>query len=79
MELHATPEQQQRIAPIMKQLMKELSSMRGQMMETSKQAMGLMTSGTIDRAAIERVRGERLQAMDGVTRRFTQHRNQGDS
>lgn len=71
-ELDATPEQQQRIAPIMKQLMKELAPMRGQMMETRKQAMGLMTSDTIDRAAIERMRSERLQAMDGVTRRITQ-------
>ena len=71
-ELDATPEQQQRIAPIVKQLMKELAPLRGQMMETRKQAMGLMTADTIDRAAIERMRSERLQAMDGVTRRMTQ-------
>lgn len=71
-ELDATPEQQQRIAPIVKQLMKELAPLRAQMMETRKQAMGLMTADTLDRVAMERMRSERLQAMDGVTRRIAQ-------
>jgi Spy/CpxP family protein refolding chaperone len=71
-ELDATPEQQQKIAPIVKGLMKELAPLRGQMMETRKQAMGLMSADTIDRAAIERLRGERLQRMDAVSKRMTQ-------
>lgn len=71
-ELDATPDQQQKIAPILKQLMREMAPMRGQMMDMRKQAMGLMTADTVDRAALERMRSERLQAMDNVSRRITQ-------
>ncbi len=71
-ELDAMPDQQKRIAPIVRQLAKELAPMRGQMMETRKQAMGLMTADTIDRAAIERMRGERLQRMEAVSKRISQ-------
>ena len=71
-ELDATPDQQQKIAPIVKGLMKELAPLRGQMMETRKQAMGIMSADSIDRAAIERMRAERVQRMDDVSKRMTQ-------
>jgi len=71
-EVNATPEQQQRIAPIVKQAITDLTPLRQQLQGTREQAMGLMSADQIDRAAIEQLRASRLQAADALSRRMTQ-------
>ncbi len=71
-ELDATEDQKQKIAPIVKQAARDLLPMRASMMGTRKQAMGLFTAERIDRAAIEALRADRLKAAEAGTRRMTQ-------
>lgn len=69
---NATPEQQQRIAPIVKQAVTELSPLRSQMQGTREQARTIMSAPQIDRAALEQLRASRLQTADAISRRMTQ-------
>ncbi|HUG76594.1 MAG TPA: periplasmic heavy metal sensor [Burkholderiales bacterium] len=69
-EVDATPEQQARLAEIAKAAAKDLAPLRGQAMETRKQALELLGSESVDRAAIERLRVEKLQHADTVSRRL---------
>jgi Spy/CpxP family protein refolding chaperone len=71
-EIDATPEQQQKLAPIIRQAIKDLLPFRSQMQAARAQAIGLMSADQIDRAAIERMRAERLQAADAASRRLSQ-------
>ena len=71
-EINATPEQQQKLAPIVKQAAQDLQPLRGQMQAARKQAMELMGAEQIDRAALERLRVEQLQTADALSRRVTQ-------
>lgn len=71
-EMNATPEQQQRITPIVKQAITDLAPLRKQLQGTREQAMGLMSAEQIDRAAIEQLRASRLQSADTISRRMTQ-------
>ena len=71
-ELDATEEQKQKIAPIVKQAAREMMPMREAMMGTRKQAISLFTAERIDRAAIEALRADRLKAAETGTRRMTQ-------
>ena len=58
-EIDATPEQQQKLAPIVKQAAR-------------KQAIELMSAEQIDRAAIERARAESLQVAEAASERLSQ-------
>lgn len=69
-EVDATPEQQARLAEIAKAAAKDLAPLRGQAMETRKQALELLGSESVDRAAIERLRVEKLQHADAASRRL---------
>ncbi len=71
-EINATPEQQQKLAPIVKQAIKDLQPLRGQMQAARKQIVELMSAEHVDRAAIETLRGQQLQATDALSRRVTQ-------
>jgi periplasmic protein CpxP/Spy len=71
-EINATPEQQQKLAPIVKQAAKDLYPLRQQMQAARKQAIDLMSAESIDRAAIERARAESLQTAEAASKRFTQ-------
>ena len=61
-EVDATPEQQQKLTAIAKSAAKDLEPLRGQAMETRKQALELLSAPNIDRAAIEKLRAEMRQA-----------------
>jgi len=69
-EVDATPEQQARLAEIAKAAAKDLAPLRGQAMETRKQALELLGSPSVDRGAIERLRVEKLQHADAASRRL---------
>jgi protein CpxP len=71
-EISATPEQQQKLAPIVKQAVRDLQPLRTQIQAARKQAIGLMSAEHIDRAAIEHARAESLQLAETASRRFTQ-------
>jgi Spy/CpxP family protein refolding chaperone len=71
-EINATPEQQQKLAPIVKQAARDLQPLRQQMHAAHKQAIDLMSAESIDRAAIERARAEHLQTADAASKRLSQ-------
>jgi Spy/CpxP family protein refolding chaperone len=71
-EVDATPEQQEKLTAIAKSAAKDLAPMRGQAMETRKQAMELLSAPNIDRAAIEKLRVSKLQHADAASKRITQ-------
>lgn len=69
-EIDATEAQKARLAPIVKQAANELLPGRDQMRAARKQAVDLLTGETIDRAAIERLRGEQLQLAEAGSKRL---------
>lgn len=71
-EVDATPEQQEKLTAIAKQVAKDLEPLRGQAMETRRQAMELLSAPSIDRAAIEKLRVAKLQHADAASKRVTQ-------
>ena len=71
-EVDATPEQQQKLSAIAKSAAKDLAPLRGQAMETRKQAMELLSAPNVDRAAIEKLRVSKLQRADAASKRVTQ-------
>jgi len=71
-EIDATDEQKQKLAPIVKQAAKDLLPLRQKMQGARKQAVELLTGDTIDRAAIEALRAEHLQLAEQASRRVTQ-------
>ena len=71
-EIDATEEQQQRLAPIVKQAAKDLLPLRGKMHDARNKAIELLTRDEIDRAAIETLRAEQLGLADQASRRIAQ-------
>jgi Spy/CpxP family protein refolding chaperone len=71
-EIDATDEQKQRLAPIVKQAAKDLLPLREKMQAARKQAIGLLTGDTIERGAIEALRAEQLQLAEQASRRIAQ-------
>ena len=71
-EIDATDEQKQRLAPIVKQAAKDLLPLREKMQAARKQAIELLTRETIDRGAIEALRAEQLQLAEQASRRIAQ-------
>ena len=70
-EIDATDAQKSKIGPIVKQAAKDLMPAREAMHETRKQAIALLTADKVDRAAIEKLRVEKLQAAEAASRRFS--------
>jgi len=70
-EVDATPEQQQRLAAIAKDAARDLAPLRGQAMETRRQAIELLTAPNVDRTAIENLRAAKIQHTDDVSSRVT--------
>jgi protein CpxP len=71
-EIDATDEQKQRLAPIVKQAAKDLLPLREKMHAAHKQAIELLTGDTIDRGAIEALRAQQLQLAEPASRRIAQ-------
>src|SRR5262249_42624174 len=71
-ELAATEEQKQQLAPIVKQAVKDLLPLREKARAARTQAVALLTGDSIDRAAIEALRAEHLQAAEEASRRIAQ-------
>jgi len=71
-EIDATDEQKQKLTPIVKQAAKDLLPLREKAHTARTQSVALLTGEHIDRAAIEALRAEHLQAADQASRRFAQ-------
>jgi len=71
-EIDATDEQKQKLAPILKQAAKDLLPLREKMQGARKQAVELLTGDAIDRAAIEALRTEHLRLAEQASRRIAQ-------
>lgn len=71
-EIDATEAQQQKLAPIVKQAAKDLLPLRDRMRAARGQAIELLTGDTVDRASIEKLRGEQIALADGGSKRLAQ-------
>lgn len=69
-EIDATEEQKQRLAPIVKEAARELLPLRERMHEARRRALELLTQDSIDRAAIESLRAEQLQLAEQASTRI---------
>ncbi len=69
-EIDATDEQKQRLAPIVKQAAKDLLPLRERMHDARRKALALLTQDSIDRAAIETLRAEQLQLAEQASTRI---------
>ena len=70
-EIDATEDQKQRLAPIVKEAAKDLAPLREKFRATRTQAIELFTQERIDPAAIESLRAEKLRLADEASRRFS--------
>jgi protein CpxP len=70
-EIDATEEQKQRLAPILKDAARELAPLRERFRAARVQAIGVLTQERIDAAAIESLRIEQLRLADEASRRLT--------
>ena len=71
-EIDASEAQQQKLAPIVKDAVKDLLPLRDRMREAHKQALEILTGDSLDRAAMETLRAGQLNAADAASKRFTQ-------
>ena len=71
-EVDATPEQRSRLTEIAKAASRELRPLRERARDARRRGMALLAAPTVDRAALERLRAEQIQAADAVSRRMTQ-------
>jgi len=70
-EIDATEEQKQRLAPIVKEAARDLAPLREKLRAGRAQAIERLTQDRIDAAAIESLRTEKLRLADEASRRFT--------
>jgi Spy/CpxP family protein refolding chaperone len=71
-DIEATEAQQKRIAEIMTAAMNDLRPLREQAREARREVMEILSKPQVDRAALEALRAKQTQAMDQISRRFTQ-------
>jgi len=71
-EINATPEQTAKLTDIAKGAFKDLRPLREKVREARKRGMELLSAPTVDRAAIEKLRAEQIQAADQLSRRMSQ-------
>jgi len=71
-EVDATPAQTAKLTEIAKAAAKDLRPLREKVRDARKRGMDLLSAPTIDRAAIERLRAEQIQAADAASRRVSQ-------
>ena len=71
-EIDATPEQQQRIAPIVKEAARDLMPLREKMQAGRRRGLELLTAPAVDRGALESLRAEQLQLAETGSRRLAQ-------
>jgi len=71
-EIDATDAQKQQLAPMVKAAAHDLLPLRARMHDTHRQVVELLTQPTIDRAALEALRADKLKLAESASQRFTQ-------
>ena len=71
-EVDATDDQKQRLAPILKAAARDLLPMRDQLRDARRQAVALLSQPTVDRSALEALRAGQIQLADQASRRVAQ-------
>ncbi len=69
-EIDATPEQEAQIIAILMPVALNMKSMRGEMQGTGMEFADLLTAQTVDRAAIEELRAEKLAEADAISKQW---------
>jgi periplasmic protein CpxP/Spy len=69
-EIDATPDQEEKLRAIVRDLVKDLGPQRTVRLETAERARALLTQPTIDKAEIEKFRAEQIAKADGVSKRI---------
>ncbi len=70
-EIDATEEQKTKLAPIVKDAVKDLLPLRQKVREARSKAIELPAGESVDRTAIERLRSEQIALADQASKRFT--------
>ena len=71
--VNGSPEQKTKLLALAQAAMKDMQPMREQLMAGRKRGMELLSAAIIDRGAIEKLRSESAQLMDGMSRRMSAH------
>ncbi len=71
--LNGTPEQKTKLLALAQAAMADMKPMREQLLASRKRGMELLAAASIDRGAIDKLRGESVQLMDGLSRRMSAH------
>ena len=72
LEVDATPEQRDRLTAIAKSAARDLQPLHQRIADARKQAATLAAAPGIDRAALEKLRGEQVTLIDNASKRVTQ-------
>ncbi len=72
-EVDGTPEQKAKLTQLAQAAQKDMQPLREQLMAARKRGVDLLAAPTIDRAALEKLRTEQTQLMDGMSRRMLNH------
>jgi periplasmic protein CpxP/Spy len=71
-EVDATAEQQDRLRTIVRSAVRDLVPLREKALQSRQRVRELLTQTTVDRAAIEALRGEQMALADQASRRISQ-------
>lgn len=71
--VNGSPEQKAKLVALAQAAMQDMQPMREQLMAVRKRGMELLSAANIDRGAIDKLRGESVQLMDGISRRMSAH------
>jgi periplasmic protein CpxP/Spy len=71
--VNGTPEQKTKLLALAQAAMADMKPLREQLMAARKRGMELLSAASIDRGAIDKLRGEQIQLMDGISRRMSAH------
>jgi Spy/CpxP family protein refolding chaperone len=71
-EIDATDAQKQQLAPIVKAAAADLAPLHVKIHDTRRQALELLSQASVDRAALESLRDEKIKLVEQASRRLTQ-------
>jgi periplasmic protein CpxP/Spy len=71
--VNGTSEQKTKLLALAQAAMVDLKPLREQLMAARKRGMELLSAASIDRSAIDKLRAEQIQLMDGISRRMSAH------
>jgi Spy/CpxP family protein refolding chaperone len=68
-----TPEQKAKLTQLAQAAQKDVQPLREQLMAARKKGLELLAASSVDRTALEKLRAEQTQLMDGISRRMLTH------